>query len=149
MEEGVKLVILAPLLDLAGFFKPPFSIITETSVEISDEDNDLIVRGRIDVLVLQQRFWILVIESKKTKFDVTAALPQALVYMLKNSQNHRPTFAFLLNGREFVFVKLQKANVPIYSRSYALSIEKENELEQVLAALKNIGNLSYQLSVNG
>ncbi|WP_287518207.1 type I restriction endonuclease [Okeania sp. SIO2C2] len=149
LEEGVKLVILAPLLDLAGFFQSPFSITTETSVEISDEDNDLIIRGRIDVLVLQQRFWILVIESKRTKFDVMAALPQALVYMLKNSQHDRPTFAFLLNGREFVFVKLQKANVPIYSRSYALSTEKENELEQVLAALKNIGNLSYHLSVNG
>ena len=149
LEEGVKLVILAPLLDLAGFFQSPFSITTETSVEISDEDNDVIVRGRIDVLVLQQRFWILVIESQRTKFDVTTALPQALVYMLKNSQNNRPTFAFLLNGREFVFVKLQKANVPIYSRSYALSIEKENELEQVLAGLKNLGNLSYQLTVNG
>lgn len=149
LEEGVKLVILSPLLDLAGFFQSPFSITTETSVEISDEDNDLIVRGRIDVLVLQQRFWILVIESKRTKFDVTAALPQALVYMLKNSQNHRPTFAFLVNGREFVFVKLQKADVPIYSCSYPLSIDRGNDLEQVLAALKNIGNFSYQLTVNG
>ncbi|NEQ35392.1 MAG: type I restriction endonuclease subunit R [Okeania sp. SIO3I5] len=144
LEEGVKLVILSPLLDLAGFFQSPFSITTETSVEISAEDNDLIVRGRIDILVLQQRFWILIIESKKTKFDVTAALPQTLVYMLKNSQHDRPKFGFLLNGREFVFVKLQKADVPIYSRSYALSIDRENDLEQVLAALKNIGNLSYQ-----
>ncbi|MEM1172057.1 MAG: type I restriction endonuclease [Cyanobacteria bacterium P01_H01_bin.35] len=149
LEEGVKLVILSPLLDLAGFFQPPFFITTETAVEISAEDNDLIVRGRIDVLVLQQRFWILVIESKNTKFDVTAALPQTLVYMLKNCQNDRPTFAFLLNGREFIFVKLQKANVPIYSRSYALSIDRENDLEQVFAALKNIGNFSYQLTVNG
>ncbi len=137
-------MILSPLLDLAGFFQPPFSITTETSVEISAEDNDLIVRGRIDVLVLQQRFWILVIESKRTKFDVTAALPQALVYMLKNSQHDRSTFGFLLNGREFVFVKLQKADVRIYSRSYALSIDRENDLEEVLAALKNIGNFSYQ-----
>ncbi len=142
LEEGVKMVVLSPLLDLAGFFQPPFSIRTENSLEISAKDKELIVRGRIDVLVVQQRLWILVIESKSTKFDVMVALPQALAYMLDNSKSDKPQFAFLINGREFVFVKLQKADVPIYSRSYALSIDRDNELEQVLAALKNIGQLS-------
>ena len=142
LEEAVKMVVLSPLLDLAGFFQPPFSIKTETSVEIAGEDKGLIVRGRIDVLVVRQRLWILVIESKSTKFDVMEALPQALAYMLNNSKGEKPKFGFLLNGREFVFVKLQEANVPIYSRSYALSMDRENELEQVLAALKAIGQLS-------
>ncbi|NEO23880.1 type I restriction endonuclease subunit R, partial [Moorena sp. SIO4A5] len=82
LEEAVKMVVLSPLLDLAGFFQPPFSIKTETSVAIAAEDNRVIVRGRIDVLVVRQRLWILVIESKSTKFDVMAALPQALAYML-------------------------------------------------------------------
>ena len=142
LEEAVKMVVLSPLLDLAGFFQPPFSIKTETSVEIAAEDKGLIVRGRIDVLVVRQRLWILVIESKSTKFDVMEALPQALAYMLNDSKGEKPKFGFLLNGREFVFVKLQEANVPIYSRSYALSMDRENELEQVLAALKAIGQLS-------
>ncbi|MGK7895937.1 MAG: type I restriction endonuclease [Xenococcus sp. (in: cyanobacteria)] len=142
LEEGVKMVVLSPLLDLAGFFQPPFSIRTENSVEISAKDKGLIVRGIIDVLVVQKRLWILVIESKSTKFDVMAALPQALAYMLHNPKSDKPKFGFLINGREFVFVKLQQANVPIYSRSYALSIDRENELEQVLAALKSIGQLS-------
>ncbi len=141
LEEGVKMVVLSPLLDLAGFFQPPFSIRTETSVEIAAEDNGVIVRGRIDVLVVRQRLWILVIESKSTKFDVMAALPQALAYMLDGSNSDKPRFGFLVNGREFVFVKLQPADVPIYGRSYALSIDRENELEQVLAALKAIGRL--------
>ncbi len=141
LEEGVKMVVLSPLLDLAGFFQPPFSIRTENSVEISAEDKGLIVRGRIDVLVVQQRLWILVIESKSTKFDVMEALPQALAYMLNNPKNDQPKFGFLVNGREFVFVKLQQGDVPIYDRSYALSIERKNELEQVLAALKAIGQL--------
>ena len=140
LEEGVKMVVLSPLLDLAGFFKPSFSLKTENSVEISAKDNGLIVRGRIDVLVVRQRLWILVIESKSTKFDVMVALPQALAYMLNNSKSDKPKFGFLVNGREFVFVKLQQANVPIYSRSYALSIDRDNELEQVLAALKKIGH---------
>lgn len=143
LEEGVKMVVLSPLLDFAGFFQAPFSIKTETSVEIAAEDNRVIVRGRIDVLVVGQRLWILVIESKSTKFDVMAALPQALAYMLYDLKSDKPRFGFLVNGREFVFVKLQQADVPIYNRSYALSIERANELEQVLAALKGIGQLFY------
>ncbi|NES81989.1 MAG: type I restriction endonuclease subunit R [Moorea sp. SIO2B7] len=142
LEEGVKMVVLSPLLDLAGFFQPPFSIRTENSVQISAKDNGLIVRGRIDVLVVRQRLWILVIESKSTKFDVMEALPQSLAYMLNNLKSDKPKFGFLVNGREFVFVKLQQADVPIYGRSYALSIDRENELEQVLVALKSIGQLS-------
>ncbi len=67
-EEAVKMVVLSPLLDLAGFYQPPFEIETETSVEISAEDEGFIVKGNIDVLVIQKRFWILVIESKSSKF---------------------------------------------------------------------------------
>lgn len=34
LENTVKMAIAGPLLDLAGFFLPPFSLETETSVEI-------------------------------------------------------------------------------------------------------------------
>jgi len=56
----------------------------ETSIEISAEDEGAIVKGSIDVLVIQKRFWVLVIEAKSTKFDVLIALPQALAYMLND-----------------------------------------------------------------
>ncbi len=74
-EETVKMVVLSPLLDLAGFYQPPFEIETETSIEISAEDEGFIVKGNIDVLVIQKRLWVLVIESKSSKFDVMTALP--------------------------------------------------------------------------
>ena len=141
LEEAVKMVVLSPLLDLAGFYQPPFSIKTETSLEITAEDEGIIVRGKIDVLVIHQRLWVLVIESKSTKFDVMEALPQALAYMLNNSRNDKPTFGFLINGREFVFVKLIRADTPAYSRSYALSLERGNDIERVLIVLKHIGQL--------
>ncbi|WP_414545807.1 hypothetical protein [Nostoc sp. CCY0012] len=66
-EEAVKMVVLSPLLDLAGFYQPPFEIETETAIEITAEDEGLIVKGNIDVLVIQKRLWILVIESKSSK----------------------------------------------------------------------------------
>lgn len=141
LEEAVKMVVLSFLLDLAGFYQHPFNIKTESSIEISGEDEGIIVRGKIDVLVVKNHLWVLVIESKSTKFDVMEALPQALVYLLNSPNTDQPTFGFLVNGREFVFVKLLHSKPPQYSRSYALSIERDNELEQVLAALKRIGSL--------
>ncbi|MFP4101564.1 type I restriction endonuclease [Coleofasciculus sp.] len=141
-EEAVKMVVLSPLLDLAGFYQPPFAIETETSIQISAEDDGIIVKGSIDVLVVQQRLWILVIESKATKFDVMTALPQALAYMLSYGNKKQPKFGLLVNGREFVFVKLIGQDQPQYSLSQAFSILKpEDDLYYVLHLLKYIGGL--------
>ncbi|MBE9004871.1 type I restriction endonuclease subunit R [Fortiea sp. LEGE XX443] len=140
-EEAVKMVVLSPLLDLAGFYQPTFEIETETSTEISAVDESVIVKGSIDVLVVNKRLWILVIESKSTKFDVMSALPQALAYMLDTPNVDQPTFGLLVNGREFVFIKLVQAQKPKYARSDALSIEKQNEFQQVLSVLKRFSEL--------
>ncbi|MEH1783982.1 MAG: type I restriction endonuclease subunit R [Nostoc sp.] len=140
-EEAVKMVVRSPLLDLAGFYQPPFEIETETSVEISAEDESFLVKGNIDVLVIQKRFWVLVIESKSSKFDVMTALPQALAYMLDRPNPAQPIFGLLINGREFVFVKLIQQEHPWYARSDALSIERDSELHQVLTILKRLGEL--------
>ncbi len=140
-EEAVKMVVLSPLLDLAGFYQPPYEIETEKSTEISAEDESIIVKGNIDVLVIQKRLWVLVIESKSTKFDVLTALPQALAYMLNTPNTEQPTFGLLVNGREFVFVKLVQQEKPKYARSFALSIERDAEFQQVLSVLKRIGQL--------
>lgn len=144
-EEAVKMVVLSPLLDLAGFYQPPFEIETETPIKISAEDDGVIVKGNIDVLVVQKQIWILVIESKNTKFDVMTALPQALAYMLDDPKRDQPAFGLLVNGREFVFVKLTKQAPPQYSLSRAFSILKpERDLYDVLHLLKQIGGLISQ-----
>lgn len=44
-------------------------------------DNEEILQGRIDALVLQNRLWIVLIESNKTTFDLKLAIPQTLTYM--------------------------------------------------------------------
>jgi len=140
-EEAVKMVVLSPLLDLAGFYQRPFEVETEQSTSISAVDESIIFKGNIDVLVIQKRFWVLVIESKSTKFDVLTALPQALAYMLDTPNIQQPTFGLLINGREFVFVKLVQQEKPKYARSYALSIERDTEFQQVLSILKRISEL--------
>jgi AraC-like DNA-binding protein len=55
LEEVIKLVVLSPLLDLAGFYRSPFLPKAEvsTSLEIADEPDASPIQGKIDVLILQ------------------------------------------------------------------------------------------------
>ena len=137
LENTVKLVIVSPLLDLVGFYQKPFRIETETSVAIEMEDEGIIIRGRIDVLVLKKRLWLLVIESERSDFAVSKAIPQALAYMLSNLETDKPTFGMITNGNEFLFLKVFRQE---YSNSRLFSlINPGNELYPVLQMLKRLG----------
>lgn len=138
-EETVKLVVLSPLLNLAGFYDEPFYMRGEESIRISAEDEGEIIRGRIDVLVIQEQFWLLVIESKRSSFSLLEAVPQALVYMLANPNQDKPTFGLVTNGSHFIFIKLTKQNIPKYALSDEFTLlRRKNELYQVLSVLKNL-----------
>ena len=137
LENTVKMVVLAPLLDLAGFYHKPFRIETETSVALEMKDEGTIIRGRIDVLILKNRLWLLVIESKRSDFAVTRAIPQALAYMLSNSEMVKPTFGMITNGNEFLFLKTSQHEYA-NSRLFSL-VNPDNELYSVLQLLKHLG----------
>ncbi|MCM0594440.1 MAG: type I restriction endonuclease [Gloeotrichia echinulata IR180] len=140
LEEVVKMVVLSPLLNLAGFYDEPFLIKNEQSIEISAEDEGKIIRGRIDVLVIQQQLWLLVIESKRASFSVLEAIPQALTYMLGNPHEEKPVFGLVTNGSHFLFLKLAKLNTFKYALSDEFTLlKRENELYQVLKILKKLG----------
>lgn len=138
LENTVKMVVLAPLLDLAGFYHKPFRIETETSVALEMQDEETIIRGRIDILVVKNQLWLLVIESKRSDFAVTRAIPQALAYMMSNVEAVQPTFGMITNGNEFLFLKTlhhEYAN----SRLFSL-VNPHNELYDVLQLLKHLGS---------
>jgi hypothetical protein len=139
LENTVKMVVLSPLLDLAGFYRSPYSIETEPSIELTATDGDTIVRGRIDVLVLQQRLWLLVIESKRSDFSVTRGLPQALSYMLANPTKESPSFGLIMNGNDFLFVKAIAHPIAQYATSRLFSlINPGNELQDILRIMKTL-----------
>ena len=141
-EETVKLVVLSPLLSLAGFYDEPFLIRSESSIEIAVEDQEEVIRGRIDVLVIQQQLWLLVIESKKPAFSLLEAIPQALTYMLANPNPITPVFALVMNGSDFIFLKLSQTNQPQYALSDQFTLlKRENELYQVFRILKKLGQI--------
>jgi hypothetical protein len=142
IEDTVKLVVVSPLLSLAGFYDEPFFIDSEESVEISIEDQDEIIRGRIDILVFKEQFWLLVVESKRASFSLIEAIPQALAYMLANPYPDKPVFGLVTNGSNFMFLKLVKQDVLTYAMSDEFTLfKRENELHKVLAILKKLGQL--------
>jgi hypothetical protein len=143
LENTVKMVVLSPFLDLADFYLAPFHVSSERSVEIVDEDEGVIVRGQLDVLALCQEFWVVVIESKKAGFSLEVGIAQLLAYMLASVTGDRPTYGLLMNGADFLFVKLVKGETPQYafSRKFYL-FNPGNDLYAVLSILKRLGELS-------
>jgi predicted type IV restriction endonuclease len=148
LEEVVKLVVISPLLDLAGFYQPPFLVKTEvgTTLEIADEPEISPIQGKIDILVVQEALWILVIESKPARLDVTAGIPQAITYLLSAPTSQTVLYGMVTNGREALFLKLDRSpssqSSPHYSRSLTYRLlESSSERQQVLQGLKYLGRL--------
>jgi hypothetical protein len=143
LENTVKMVVLSPLLDLAGFYLPPFRIRSEKSIEISLEDEGVIIRGQIDVLAVCDRFWVVVIESKQAAFSLEVGRPQLLTYMLANPNPDRPIYGLILNGSSFRFFKLLQGERSHYAVSRIFDLfNPQNDLYQVLRVLKHLARLA-------
>ncbi len=146
LREGmVTLLLASPLLTVAGFYDPPFVVRSEEPVELQLQDSQETLQGRIDLLVLQEQFWVVVLESKKTALSVWAALPQTLAYLMANPQPKRPSFGVMTNGDEIVLVKLTQSNkpqnqAPQYNVSRVFSpIASAKELHLTCQILKSLG----------
>ncbi|AKE62856.1 hypothetical protein MYAER_0496 [Microcystis aeruginosa NIES-2549] len=139
LEETVTLLLVSPLLAIAGFYDPPLRVRAEESVSLTVDDGEEILSGRIDVLVWLNQFWVVIVESKKTALSVWTALPQTLAYLMANPRTEKPGFALVTNGDDILLVKL-RANAHHYalSRVFAPFISRE-ELYRVLQIFKHIG----------
>lgn len=140
-ENLVKMVVLSPLLDLAGFYQSKLRVQDEASVELAVAEQDTVYRGKIDVLVSNEQFWILVIEAKHAQFSLINAIPQCLAYMLANPNETSPTFGLVTNGSNFRFLKLQTSRSPEYALSDELLFDRGHDFEQVLKILRKFQSL--------
>lgn len=140
LEGTVTLLLASPLLAIVGFYDPPFLVKAEESVQLEIEDSEETLQGCIDVLVLKETLWVVVLESKKTALSAWAALPQTLAYLMFNPQPERPSFGMVTNGDDIFFIKL----IQQPQRQYALSrvftpFASKQELYNVLQILKRFG----------
>ena len=145
LEGAVTLLVVAPLLELSGFYDPPFKLRSEASVEIAIDDGEETLRGRIDALILQGHLWVIALEAKKTTIPLRSALPQLLTYLMANPKieqvdSKQPGFGVITNGDEVLFVKVVCQPSAQYGLSRAFSIYTDaSEIFQVLSVLKAIG----------
>lgn len=146
LEGTINLIVVSPLLEVAGFLDPPFQIRSPESIELVLEDPDqTVIRGLIDVLVVQSGLWVLVVESKRTSIPVTAALPQILAYMKANAETNKPTYGVVTNGDSFIFVKLSHSDRSEYDISDAfLLLPRHNRFYEVLQILKKLGQIAIK-----
>jgi hypothetical protein len=146
VEDVVKMVVLSPLLYLADFFLPPLSIQSEVAVQLSIADEELAIEGKIDILGLHNRLWILLIESKRAAASIEVGLPQLLAYMLASPNPVQPVYGMITNGGSFVFLKLvQGPDATHYALSRIFEMRNPgNDLYPVLAVLKHLRHLVLQ-----
>lgn len=148
LAEGVvNLMVLSPLLELAGFYDPPFKLRAEVGVELSIDSGtveleDKPLQGRLDFLVVHDRLWLVLVESKGSAINLEDALPQTLAYLFTNPQKSSPAYGMITNGGEFLFLKLDRQVTPEYDLSSIYSqMPLRNELYEVLTILKQLGKL--------
>ncbi|MBN3894622.1 MAG: restriction endonuclease subunit R [Nostoc sp. NOS(2021)] len=149
-EGQIKFLFLAPLMKLAGFYHSSIKITLEENIaDISVEDEDTNIKGRMDILAVtktQERivttpFWILVIESKNSSFNALEGLPQLLTYAYKSLKNQTSVWGVTTNGMDYQFVYLQQGNPPIYQLLPKLDITRSTSSMELLQVLKSICQL--------
>ena len=141
LEDAVRMAVLDPILFIGGFYLAPFYVRLEESIELAIEDEDVLVKGRIDTLVLKERLWVMVVESKKTSFSIEAGLAQILAYMLGNPNSQKPSYGMITTGGSFIFLKLVQANSPQYGTSKLFATRNPGDLYSVLSIFKRLSQL--------
>ncbi|MGD1866249.1 MAG: type I restriction endonuclease [Phormidesmis sp.] len=141
-EGTVLLSIVAPLLEHLGFHEPPFFVRSEVPISLEITERNETYRGRMDVLIICDQFWVLTVEAKRSKFAADIALPQCLAYM--RSAPQQPSFGLVTNGSDFIFCKLADDT---YDFSEPLSLlSRDNKLYEVagiLTHLKKLGSDNF------
>jgi hypothetical protein len=136
------MAVLDPILFIGDFYLSPFYVKSEQPIDIAEEDDGVIIKGRIDTLVLKDQFWVMVIESKQAAFSIEEGLAQILAYMLGNPNPDQPNFGMITTGGSFVFIKLVKGETPQYATSRVFNTRNPgNELYSVLCILKRLSQI--------
>ncbi|NEP43597.1 MAG: restriction endonuclease subunit R [Okeania sp. SIO2H7] len=141
LEDIVRMAVVDPILFIGKFFLYPYHIRSDKSINLELADKEIIIKGRIDVLVMKEQLWLMIIESKRAEFSIEAGMAQLLTYLLANPDKSRPNYGLIVTGGSFIFVKLVKTQIPQYATSKLFAIRNPgNELFDVLRILKRLSN---------
>jgi hypothetical protein len=146
-EGQVKLLTVVPLLRLAGFHKAPIKILLEERItDILIEEEDLIITGRLDLLMVNKdsrsiastSLWIVIVETKNSQAEVTTGLAQLLTYAFESLQSQSSVWGLVANGIRWDFVYISAGDPPSYQllpSLHFMEIEPSRMTLQVLQAI--------------
>ncbi len=149
-EGQIKLLVVGPLLRLAGFYRSPIQITLEEDIaDIDVEDEGTKITGRMDILSVNKMqkitanvyFWLLVIETKNSLADVLVGLPQLLTYAFKSLEHQSSVWGLVTNGARYQFVYLQPGNPSTYQLMPLLNLMESEPSTQILQVFKAICKL--------
>lgn len=139
LEKIVQLTVVSPLLCIAGLYIAPFEIRAEQSIELETEDDGVIIKGTLDILIIQQNVWVMVIESKKAEYSIEAGLSQLLAYLLAHPNQSGICYGLLASGSDFIFIKLVRNEQGVsYGTSDQFAMRRSGDLYQVFRILKRL-----------
>jgi len=149
VSEGlVKFLTLAPLMRLAGFYDVPIRLTMEDVIAISIEDEDTNIKGRMDILAINNAqattmppFWVLVIETKNSLADVLQGLPQLLTYADKSLEQQESVWGLVTNGLRYQYVYLRQNTSATYQLMPLLNLNESPDAVELLQVLKAICQL--------
>ena len=153
-EGQIKLLVVGPLLRLAGFYRSPIQITLEENIaDIDIEDEGTKITGRMDILSVNKvqkitanmYFWLLVIETKNSLADVLVGLPQLLTYALKSLEHQSSVWGLVTNGARYQFVYLQPGSPSTYQLMPLLNLMESEPSTQILQIFKAICKLQNTL----
>jgi hypothetical protein len=149
LESQIQLLVVGPLLRLAGFYRSPINLTLEQAIaeiEIVDEDRTIV--GRLDLLAAQRGgdtpFWILVVESKNSQVEALNGLPQLLTYATEGLKTQESVWGLTTNGISYYFVQLRLGEVVRYQLLPELNLFDPDRSLQLLQVLKAICGQSIQ-----
>ena len=143
LEGQVQLLVLAPLLRLAGYYRSPIQLSLEQAIaEIVLDDDDTRITGRLDLLAARREtstpLWVLVVESKNSQVDALSGLPQLLTYASRSLMDQESVWGLATNGFSYYFVRLISGEVRSYQLLPELNLLDGDRALVVLQVLKGI-----------
>jgi hypothetical protein len=151
ISEGlVQALTTFPLMRLAGFYRSPLKMsLKENIANITIEDEDTTITGRLDILAINKEkqiatdigFWILVIESKNSLIAPRAGLPQLLTYAYKSLEYQESVWGLATSGEFYQFVNIRRGNPPTYQLMPFLTLMEPEPSILLLQVLKAICKL--------
>jgi hypothetical protein len=142
-EGEVKVLILSRLLVEAGYLsREDLRVSLEEQVaEVEVEDGNRVIRGRMDVLVCQERrgdrvpLCVVAIETKNSEVDVRVGLPQLLFYMQSFLDRQPLVWGLVTNGEVYLFVRLVAGRFLLFPYLVVSSLRQAERVLEVLIAI--------------